>query len=82
MGDGLAAAVGAGEVFGGNGCGRGFWGRIAADKAGALGKAAGVAKHGANPECPGQFIAASSSDRPILVSFATSSRPSRKKVFL
>jgi hypothetical protein len=48
MGDGLAAAIGAGEVLGG--CGRGIRGQIAADEAGALGKAAGVAKHGRLPE--------------------------------
>jgi hypothetical protein len=48
MGDGVAAAVGAGQVFGGDG--RCFPGRVAADKTGALGKTAGVTEHGDGPQ--------------------------------
>src|SRR5258708_162662 len=89
MGDGLSAAIGAGDEIGGfvparRGAGSGL-GR-AADKAGPLGTAAGLAKHGACPQgclpqCRRQFIAVSSPDRPILPRFAMSPGLPAKKSF-
>jgi hypothetical protein len=84
MGDGLAAAIGAGDEIGrfvpgrrGAGIGLGW----AADEAGPLGPAAGLAKHGAAPisaTIHRGVIARSSDSR----TFRNASRAARKKVFL
>jgi len=53
MGDGLAAAIGAGDEIGRSGVGRrgvGIGLGRAADEAGPLGPTAGLAKHGACPQ--------------------------------
>jgi len=95
MGDGLAAAIGAGDeigrlVAGRRGAGIGL-GR-AADEAGPLGPAAGLAKHGAWPQScsPPRLLASMSATihRGVIArssdsrTFRNASRVARKKVFL
>jgi hypothetical protein len=89
MGDGLTAAIGAGDEIGrfvpgrrgaGNGPG------LAADKAGPFGPAAGLAKHGACPKVLASMLAAI--HRGVIVrssdsrTFRNASGAARKKVFL